>query len=331
MAWIGAIQSRLPFLGPPERRDNSQIDGDLDEEFAFHLEMKTRDLMLEGHNAETARGLALACFGNVELIKQRCKRIALEERIMLQRVNFVLMIVVALMVIGVGAQVMITQRHNTVALMDITSQISKMRLDAAAEAKDRGWAAPMQSQLPRAKVVAGDLITLHAFELMNHGEWVQLSRMVEADGNVRFPVVGEFKAEGKTLREIEADIRERANSELNIANPQVNVSSFLNASATSNSSVGSFVYLDGAVTRSGVYALPMTGPLTVRRLIAAAGGVTKEGAGVTVTQIGIDGKPFLKYKAHPFRIDSDADYILSPNDHVHVEPPDIQEETPRGE
>lgn len=142
MTWIETIQARLPFAGPPERRSESQIERDLEDEFAFHLEMKTRELMNEGHDLQAARGLALGSFGNVELIKKRCKRIALEERIMLQRVNFVMMIVVVMMVVAVGVQVMITQRYNTVALQDITAQIAKMRLDAAAEANERGWASP---------------------------------------------------------------------------------------------------------------------------------------------------------------------------------------------
>ena len=222
--WIDAIQSKLPFSGPPERRSDSQIDSDLDDEFAFHLEMKTRELMNDGYESEAAGGLARASFGNIEQIKTRCKRIALEERIMLQRVNFVMMIVVVLMVVGVGVQVMITQRYNTLALMDITAQIAKMRLDAAAEAKDRGWAAPQ--------------------------------------GNV---------------------------------------------------------FLEGAVSRPGVYQIPAGTPLTVRRLIAVAGDLTTENVRVTVIQIGLNGTRFEKFAADPFTNDINVDYILSPNDHVRVE------------
>src|SRR5438477_12243104 len=84
----------------------------------------------QGLTREAARGVARRRFGDVDQIKKRCTRIALEERIMLQRINFVLMILVALIVMGVGLQVMITQRHNSLALQAITTDLARMKFEA---------------------------------------------------------------------------------------------------------------------------------------------------------------------------------------------------------
>jgi hypothetical protein len=129
------------FRGVPDPRSDREIDDDLDAEFAFHLEQSKRDLMEQGKTATAAALMARERFGDLERYKKQCRRIALKERIMLQRVNFVMMIVVMLMVVGVGVQVWTTQRYNTLALQDITAQIAKMRIDAGAEARGNGSSA----------------------------------------------------------------------------------------------------------------------------------------------------------------------------------------------
>lgn len=137
------VAALKPFFRPPDPRSEREIDRDLDEEFAFHLEQIERELTdadpTLSHD-EAAR-LAQLRFGDTDQLKQRCRRIAMEDRIMLQRINAVLMVVVMLMVIGVSIQMYLTQRQNSVALLDITTQLAKMRVDAAAEARDRGWTA----------------------------------------------------------------------------------------------------------------------------------------------------------------------------------------------
>lgn len=130
MSFMNAIQSMLPR---PENRSGDEIARDVEDELAFHLEMRTRAIESEeGVDRATAGGLARARFGDVDRIRNECQRIALKERNMLQRVNLALMIVVMLVVVGVGAQVYITQRYNTLALQAITSDLAKMKFDAAA-------------------------------------------------------------------------------------------------------------------------------------------------------------------------------------------------------
>ena len=50
---------------------------------------------------------------------------------MLQRINAVLMVIVLLAVIGVSVQMYLTQRYNSLALADITRQLSTMRQQPA--------------------------------------------------------------------------------------------------------------------------------------------------------------------------------------------------------
>ena len=176
-AWT--LQSLLPFTGPPDRRSPAEIDADLEEEFAFHLEMKTRELISEGHAPEDARALAYSSFGDLQAIKMKCRRIALEERIMLQRINLVLMIIVLIMVVIVGIQVLLTQRYNTLALLDITSQLAKMRVEAAAEARDRGWAPPGDDPADGQPADSG--VSEPPFTAPRTGQWRQIEA---ADGAV---------------------------------------------------------------------------------------------------------------------------------------------------
>lgn len=123
------------LFGPPDPRSEHEIDDDLDAEFAFHIEQLEAELIEQGVPPEHAPELARARFGNQEKLKQRCKTIAMKERIMLQRINTVLMVIVMLAVVGVSIQMYVTQRHNTLALLDITSQIATMRIEADTEAR----------------------------------------------------------------------------------------------------------------------------------------------------------------------------------------------------
>lgn len=145
MTFAHAIQSLWPFHGPLDPRNEREIDDDLDAEFAFHLERAAHDLEQEGHDREAACGLAQERFGDLERYKKQCRRIALKERVMLQRVNFVMMLVVMVMVVGVGIQVWITQKYNTLALQAITSDLARMKFETEASAHNP--AAPAKTSI----------------------------------------------------------------------------------------------------------------------------------------------------------------------------------------
>jgi protein involved in polysaccharide export with SLBB domain len=114
------------FLGPPDPRSTREIEDDIDAEFAFHIEQIERELIEQGVPPEHAADLARARFGNQHKLKQRCKRIALEERAMLQRINLGLMIVVLLTVAVVAVQSILSQRANHEALAAISKRLDQM-------------------------------------------------------------------------------------------------------------------------------------------------------------------------------------------------------------
>ncbi len=130
MAITDTIRQMLPPVDP---RTPQQVNCDIDDEFAFHLTMLEAEERAAGRDADSAKRIAHKRFGNVAKWRARCRRIALKERIMLQRINIAMTIVLLLIVIGVGVQVFVTQRYNTLALQDITTQLSQMKLEAIIE------------------------------------------------------------------------------------------------------------------------------------------------------------------------------------------------------
>ncbi len=92
-------------LPSPDRRGPEQIAADLDDEFAFHLDELVRELLETGLDPAEARAAARRRFGDVTRIRKQCLRVALGERIMLQRINVVLMVTVLLAVAVLSVQI----------------------------------------------------------------------------------------------------------------------------------------------------------------------------------------------------------------------------------
>jgi len=131
-----SIRMKLPFfIPPPDSRSESEIEADIADEILFHLRESAREFREAGETEEAARALAKEQFGNVEGYKRQMKRIALKERIMLQRINLALMIIVILVVGAVSVQVFTTQRYNTLALQAITAKLADMETSAQSAAK----------------------------------------------------------------------------------------------------------------------------------------------------------------------------------------------------
>jgi len=83
-------------------RSEAQIEAEIRDELEFHLEQRTRELVEQGMGADEARAEAERRFGSVERVRQSCRRVQLGERIMLQRIQFVLnlVLIVAVGVLG---------------------------------------------------------------------------------------------------------------------------------------------------------------------------------------------------------------------------------------
>lgn len=83
-------------------RSEAEIEREIAEEIAFHLEQRTRELVEQGMAEGEARIEAERRFGSPERVRAQCRSVQLGERIMLQRVNFVLNLVLAAALAGLG-------------------------------------------------------------------------------------------------------------------------------------------------------------------------------------------------------------------------------------
>jgi polysaccharide biosynthesis/export protein len=93
-------------------------------------------------------------------------------------------------------------------------------------------------------------------------ETLQREVIVQPDGNVRFPLAGEVKAAGRSLSEIERQLKK--NLSTYIPDPAISVSLI--------QSTGNRIYVIGRVNTPGEYVL--TRDVDVLQAIALAGGVT---------------------------------------------------------
>lgn len=125
MSWLEALHF-LPKA--PDPRPAREIEGDILAELQFHLDMKTRDLEAAGMNPEQARQTAQEKFGDLDRVFQRCRRAQLGERIMMQRILFVMMIVLigAVAFLGVQAhEASASNRETAAALARIDKRLEK--------------------------------------------------------------------------------------------------------------------------------------------------------------------------------------------------------------
>ncbi|MFO0872740.1 MAG: permease prefix domain 1-containing protein [Phycisphaerales bacterium] len=100
------------LLGPTDPRSPDELEADLGDEFAFHLHMLEREEREAGLEPEAARAAARHRFGDPEIVRAACRRIAHEERIMLQRMNALLAVLLLFAVIGLGIQGFVAHRAN---------------------------------------------------------------------------------------------------------------------------------------------------------------------------------------------------------------------------
>ena len=112
MSWLETV-ALLPR--PPDPRPLQVLDQEILDELDFHIEMRTRDNMDAGMSADEARRNAVERFGDFEHIHKECRQVLLGERIMLQRVQAVLTLVLLGAVVFLGVELYRGQRANEAA------------------------------------------------------------------------------------------------------------------------------------------------------------------------------------------------------------------------
>lgn len=124
MTPIRVLDACLP---PIDSRSIGQIEQEIVDELDFHLAMRAEENTRHGMSPDAARDAALMQFGDVAKIQQRCRRALLGERIMWQRVQTALSILLLVAVALLAAQLYSGQRANQAALADITNSLKQLK------------------------------------------------------------------------------------------------------------------------------------------------------------------------------------------------------------
>jgi len=168
------------------------------------------------------------------------------------------------------------------------------------------------ADLPPYRLQIGDQLSIKFYRNPELNQEVA----VRPDGKISLPFVDEILCAGMTPAELDADLTKRYRGELTIPDITVIVKAF----------GGNKVYIDGEVDRQGV--LELTGGMTLRQAIAAAGGVTDEAHKQLVVLIRTDSSGNRTGHALNFAdiragISPEADIPLQPYDVVYVPKSDI--------
>jgi hypothetical protein len=110
-------------------RSEAEIEAEIADELEFHLEQRTRELVEAGLGVAEARSEAERRFGSVERVRKDCRWVQLGERIMLQRIQVGLNVV---LVVAVGALGMSYWQSNRV-MRDQLQKLSALLEPRAAE------------------------------------------------------------------------------------------------------------------------------------------------------------------------------------------------------
>ena len=121
MAPIRSLSARLPAI---DSRPTPQIEQEIVDELDFHIAMRTEENMSRGMLPDAAQSAALAQFGDFAAVHQKCRRALLGARIMWQRIQMGLSIVLLGAVVLLAVQLYNGQRANRESIDDIASALS---------------------------------------------------------------------------------------------------------------------------------------------------------------------------------------------------------------
>lgn len=155
-----------------------------------------------------------------------------------------------------------------------------------------------------------DVLNITVFKVEDLTKTVQVSE----SGSFAFPLVGEVKAAGRTVSEIEKDLAAKLGGNY-LRNPQVTV---LVKEYNSHR-----ITVDGAVNKPGVF--PMQGPMSLLQSIAMAGGMQEMAEGTILVFRRMDGKTAVaKFSVADLRSQKASDPDLQAGDIVTVPSSDLK-------
>jgi Bacterial Ig-like domain len=128
-------------------RSTAEIEQEIIDELDFHIAMRTEEGLRTGLAPEAARESALARFGDFAAIHQRCRRALLGERIMWQRFQIGLSIVLLLAVGWLAFQLYASQQQNAEALANLQWSVKALSINPTeAQTMSAGPSTPQEDQ-----------------------------------------------------------------------------------------------------------------------------------------------------------------------------------------
>ena len=123
------MAARIPLaglLGAREQRSAQAVEAHILAELRSHLELATCDNIAAGMDPESARRSAEERFGDFEGVFGACRTEKLKDRIMLQRVLLVLVLILTIAVIGQAFLARQGQRASALAMEAMRSEVAAM-------------------------------------------------------------------------------------------------------------------------------------------------------------------------------------------------------------
>lgn len=130
---MSALRELAAYVGLPDPRPIAQIDEEIREELAFHIEMRTLENVGAGMAPPEAERDALRRFGDLEKTRRACRRVVVGDRIMLQRIQAGLTVVLLAAVICLGFAVYRGQLVNEAAMAKMTETLEKIAASKEAQ------------------------------------------------------------------------------------------------------------------------------------------------------------------------------------------------------
>jgi len=137
---MSALRELAAYVRLPDPRPIAEIDEEIREELAFHLEMRALENVSAGMAPEEARRDALRRFGDLEKTRRACRRIVVGDRIMLQRIQAGLTAILLVAVICLGFAVYRGQLANQAAMSRMAETLEKIAATRTDKAVGEGAA-----------------------------------------------------------------------------------------------------------------------------------------------------------------------------------------------
>jgi hypothetical protein len=194
VSWLEALGI---FRRAPDPRTAGEIEAEVQAEIEHHLACRQRELVEQGETPERARVEALKGFGDVVSAREACLRIQMGERIMLQRIHFVVTVLLLVAVLGLAWAGQQSARE--------AARATEMAMAARAEALERMEAASRARQRVEHIVIeVGDELQL--VDAYNPDLCCKVT--VAADGKILVPEVGWVAVAGLTREDAEKTLTE---------------------------------------------------------------------------------------------------------------------------